>query len=309
MIIGAVDIGGTKIAAGVVDEQGQVLAWRSIPTRPDCQVETAVTQIAGMLHESLTEVSPDGKLVGVGVGCTGPVYPALGTLGKVEFIPNWEGANLTEMLARATGVEVYLENDADAAALGEWAWGKGIGVQNFMLVTVGTGIGVGWVLNGRVYRGVAGAHPEIGHHFIDVNGPPCACGGHGCWESLASGPAMERWAQSFHPRGQHRPARLLCADAREGEPRAVAAVHRTARYLGVGLANLVTLYAPEMIAMGGGLMQSWDLFWPTIEHIVKTSCDLVPYQNVTITPTSSGAQTVLVGAAQVWLQRSAEQAK
>ncbi len=304
MNIGAVDIGGTKMAAGVVDERGQVLAWRSMPTDPDSPVETAVEQIAGMLRNSLAEAGPHGaKLVGVGVGCTGPVYPALGTLGYVEFMPDWEGANLAALLGAAAGVSVFIENDADAAALGEWAWGKGRGTRNFMLVTVGTGIGVGLVLNGQIYRGVDGAHPEIGHHFIDPSGPQCFCGGRGCWESLASGPAMERWAQENHPQRLRRTARQLCDAARAGEPLAVAAVERAARYLGAGFANLVTLYTPEMIAVGGGLMQAWDLFQPAIERSVQTTCGMVPFDRVQITPASTGAQTGLVGAAQVWISR------
>ncbi len=307
MNVGAVDIGGTKMAAGVVDERGQVLAWRTTPTDPNSRVETAVEQIAGMLRESLAEACPQGgTLAGIGVGCTGPVYPALGTLGYVEFMPGWEGAHLTAMLTEAAGARAFIENDADAAALGEWAWGKGRGTRNFMLVTVGTGIGVGLVLDGRLYRGVDGSHPEIGHHFVDTNGPVCLCGGRGCWEVMASGPAMERWAQENHPQGAYRTARQLCDAARAGDPLAEVAVERAARYLGIGFANLVTLYTPETIAVGGGLMQAWDLFWPTIERTVQTTCGLVPHERVTITPASMGAQTGLVGAAQVWITRSSE---
>ncbi len=304
MIIGAVDIGGTKMAAGLVDERGRVLAWRSTPTDPAVRVETAVKQIAGMLRDALAEACPDGgTLSGIGVGCTGPVYPTLGTLGYVEFMPGWEGANLAGLLGEAAGAETFIENDADAAALGEWAWGKGRGTRTFMLVTIGTGIGVGLVLDGKLYRGVDGAHPEIGHHFIDPGGPACFCGGHGCWESLASGPAMERWAQERHPQGLRRTAQELCDAARQSDTLAADAVRRAARYLGTGFANLVTLYTPEMIAVGGGLMQSWDLFQPTIEQTVRTTCGLVPFDRVKITPASTGKHTGLVGAAQVWIHR------
>ena len=303
MNIGAVDIGGTKIAAGVVDEQGQILAWRECPTQAERGVENAVARITAMLTGALAEACPGGKLAGIGIGCTGPVYPALGTLGNVEFMPTWEGANLTELLENALGVSAAIENDADAAALGEWAWGKGRGTQSFMLVTIGTGIGAGLIVGGQLYRGVDGAHPEIGHHFIDASGPACFCGGHGCWESLASGPAMERWAQANHPQGLYRTARQLCDAARRGDALAEAAVARSAAYLGIGFANLVTLYTPEVIAVGGGLMQAWDLFWPAIERAVHTTCGLVPADRVSITPTATGAQTGLVGAAQVWMHR------
>jgi glucokinase len=200
---------------------------------------------------------------------------------------------------------VALENDADAAALGEWAWGVGQGTHQFLLVTVGTGIGAGLVLEGQLYRGVDGSHPEIGHQVIDPSGPACFCGAHGCWESLASGPAMERWAQANHPQGEVFDARQLCAAAEYGDPLALAAVQRTARYLSLGLANLVTLFSPQMIALGGGLMQSRHLFWTAIEETIRTNCGLVPHARVQILPSALGAQTGLVGAAQVWMHRYA----
>ena len=124
-MIGALDIGGTKIAAGMVDEDGQVLASTVCPTDPAAGLEVAIERMTGMLRQSVQEVG--GKLEGVGIGCTGPVYPELGTIGKVEFMPGWEGANLVEMLTNRLGVSVAIENDADAAALGEWAWGAGRG--------------------------------------------------------------------------------------------------------------------------------------------------------------------------------------
>jgi glucokinase len=232
------------------------------------------------------------------------VNPGEGTIGNVEFLPGWEGANLARELSQALGVPAALENDADAAALGEWAWGAGRGTNTFLLVTVGTGIGVGIIINGKLYRGVDGAHAELGHHVIDPSGPGCFCGAHGCWESLASGPAMQRWAQENHPQGRRLSARELCGLAEQGEAQAQAAVQRTARYLGLGIANLVTLFAPEMIALGGGLMQSRHLFLPAIREAVRTNCGLVPHDRVQIVPASLGAQTGLAGAARVWLSRS-----
>jgi glucokinase len=201
------------------------------------------------------------------------------------------------------GVPVAIENDADAAALGEWAWGSGCGTSTFLLVTVGTGIGVGMILNGKLYRGVGGAHPEIGHHVVDPGGPLCFCGAHGCWESLACGPAMERWAQANHPDGLRLTARELCSLAEQADPHAQAAVQRTARYLGLGLANLVTLFTPQRIALGGGLLQSYSLFLPTIREIVRTNCGLVPHSQVQIVPATLGPEAGLAGAARVWLSQ------
>ena len=301
-VIGVVDIGGTKIAVGVVDEDGRVLARGECPTDAQRGLADGLRRITELLRQTTTQA--DGRLRGIGIGCTGPVHPRLGTIGNVEFLPGWEGASLAGALSQALGVPAAIENDADAAALGEWAWGTGRGTNAFLLVTVGTGIGVGVIINGKLYRGVDGAHPELGHHVIDPSGPGCFCGARGCWESMACGPAMERWAQANHPQGRRLSARELCSLADQGDAYAQEAVQRTARYLGLGIANLVTLFAPQMIALGGGLLQSHHLFLPAIHETVRRNCGLVPHAQVIIVPASLGADAGLAGAAQVWLSRA-----
>lgn len=300
-MIGAIDIGGTKIAAGLVDEDGQLLTQLEYPTSATEGVNDAVERMAAMVEE--LAFKSGSTLRGVGVGCTGPVYPEEGTIGNVEFMPGWEGANLVKMLSMRLGLSVAIENDADAAALGEWAWGSGRGSPNFMLVTVGTGIGAGLVLNGQLYRGVSAAHPEIGHHVIDPTGPLCFCGAHGCWESLSSGPAMERWAQTQYWREKPLTAREICILAEQGDQPALAAVQRTARYFAIGLANLVTLYIPECIALGGGVMQAYPLFKDEIQSAIQNSCGLVPHEKVRVVQAALGAYSGLIGAARVWLHR------
>lgn len=299
--VGAVDIGGTKTAVGVVDDQGRVLASLECPTQANKGPQDAFERMARMLRQSASQAG--GRLSGIGIGCTGPVYPETGMIGLNEFLPTWDGYNLVQELARLFDVPVVIENDADAAALGEWAWGAGKGTRAFVLVTVGTGIGAGLVIDGRLYRGVQGSHPEIGHHVIDPSGPACFCGARGCWESLASGPAMERWAQAQFPGAGWKDARHICQAAETRHPQALSAVQRTASYLGIGLANLVTLFSPEMIALGGGLMQSRGLFWETILHTIREHCGLVPHELVKIVPASLGAHTGLAGAAQAWYNR------
>ena len=300
-MIGAVDIGGTKIAAGMVDQMGRLLARQECPTDPGIGWKEAVKRIASLLRQTLAQTG--GQLIGIGIGCTGPVYPDTGVIGDVKFLPGWEGANLAEAFSQEFGVPAAIENDANASALGEWAWGAGKGSSTFILVTVGTGIGAGLILDGKLYRGVRGSHPEIGHHVIDPAGPACFCGAHGCWESLASGRAMERWAQDHHPQGERRTARQLCLAVEQGDPLAQAAVHRTAHYMGVGLANLITLFSPEMIALGGGLMQSYPLFEQEIRETIQADCGLVPYQEVKVALATLGTQTGLIGAARVGYNR------
>jgi glucokinase len=298
-MIASIDIGGTKIAVGLVDREGRIHARRETPSASQATPEQGLAAISAMLHAMLDETGT--VIEGIGIGCTGPVYPLTGRVGWVEFLPGWEGADLVTPLASEFGVPAALENDADAAALGEWAWGAGQGTQTFMLVTVGTGIGTGLITGGQLYRGVDGSHPEIGHMALDPRGPHCFCGAHGCWESLASGPSMARLAQAVHPQGLYSTAAELCTAALAGDPHAREAVERTAYYLGLGLANLVTLFTPEVIALGGGLMQSLPQFRPGIDAVIDSMCGLVPKEKVRIVPAHFGAQAGLVGAAQVFL--------
>jgi glucokinase len=304
-MIAGVDIGGTKISVGMVDESGRVLARAECPTAPERGLADGLDRISTMIEE--TRLQADDGLSGIGVGCTGPVDPIAGTIGNVEFLPGWQGADLVNALVSRFNLPVAIENDADAGALGEAAWGAGRGVSRFVYVTIGTGIGGGVVLDGQLYRGVEGAHPEIGHHVVDPSGPACFCGAHGCWESLASGPAMERWAgenpQPGQPQGGRLDAGSICAAAERGEAWARPAVDRAGTYLGLGLANLITIFTPEVIALGGGLMRSNPLFRDRMHEVIRTTCGLVPYQKTRLVPAVLGAEAGVIGGACVWVYR------
>jgi glucokinase len=293
-MIGAVDIGGTKIAVGIVDSSGQLLRRLENPTAPERGPDYGLSLICEMLRQTTAEAGD--HLQGIGIGCTGPVDPLTGTLEKNDFLPGWEGMHLTDELARSFSVPVAMENDADAAALGEFAWGAGRGAKRVIYVTVSTGIGGGIVFDGQLYRGADGSHPEIGHHVIDPDGPQCFCGARGCWESLASGPALAQ-------RGGRSSAREVCEAARSGNTKALAAIEQEGLYLGLGVANLVTLFMPDVIALGGGVMQSRDLFWERILSIIRASCGLVPFEKTRLIPAALGVDVGLVGAAQVWRTR------
>ena len=304
-MIGAVDIGGTKIAVGIVDAHGRVLTRSQVATNADGGYRSAIDSVLHMLRSA--ENATGQEITGIGIGSTGPVYPLTGEIGDVNFFPNWKGENPVRDLARAFQVGVAIENDADAAALGEAGWGAGRNKSRLIYVTVGTGIGVGLIFDGKVYRGVDYSHPEIGHHLIDPSGPTCYCGFSGCWESLATGPAMEAWMANNVPAGYpHREnltAKKICDLARVGETFAVRAVEREARYLGLGLANLVTLYVPDAIVLGGSVMKSSDLFLDAIHKTIATSCRFVPYERTEVALASLGEDANLIGAARVWYHK------
>jgi glucokinase len=304
-MIAGVDIGGTKIAVGIIDDCGKILCQRETPTGADGSYRNAISRVIQMLRTIAGEVGV--KITGIGIGSTGPVYPLTGEIGDVNFFPHWRGENPVNDLRDAFGVSAAIENDADAAALGELAWGAGSGKTRLIYVTVGTGIGVSLVIDGRIYRGVAHSHPEIGHHLLDASGPPCSCGFNGCWESFAAGPAMTAWMVANipddYPYRVNLSAKIICELAQADDHWAKLAVQREARYLGMGISNLITLFVPDGILLGGSVMNSAFLFMDTIRDTVKNSCRYVPYQQTEIRLASLGVNSNLIGAAGVWYHR------
>jgi glucokinase len=300
-MIGAVDIGGTKIAVGMVTESGQVLARKESPTDA-ASYANGLAMIAGLLRETAQIASVE--ITGIGIGSTGPVDPFTGKFGEVDFLPGWRGQNPVEDLARIFHVQVALENDADAAALAEAGWGAGRNKSRLIYVTVGTGIGGGIVFDGHLYRGVGGAHPELGHQVIDPAGPLCSCGFRGCWESLAAGPAMVAWldanAPADYPHREHLTAKRICQLARQDDTLAHQAVEREAYYLGLGLANLINLFTPDVIVLSGSLMKSAPLFLDGIRKLICRGCRFVPFEKIELALASLGEDSNLIGAARVW---------
>ena len=304
-MIAAVDIGGTKVAVGVVDSQGKVLSWRESPTGYDCEYMSGLELIVGMLKD--VERQAGLQLSGVGIGSTGPVDPFTGDFGELDFLPRWHGHSLVRDLERIFDVTVALENDGDAGALGEAGWGAGKNKSRLIYVTVGTGIGGGIILDGKLYRGVEGAHPEIGHQVLDSSGPPCSCGFRGCWEALAAGPAMVSWLESTVPPDYpHRTgltAKRICQLAVEGDSWARSAIKREAMYLGLGLANLINLFTPDAIVLGGSIMKSSNLFLDGIRATIRQGCRFVPFEKTELLLASLGEHANLIGAAMVWHHR------
>ncbi len=303
-MIGAVDIGGTKLALGVVDDNGRVLEKAEVPTDVSRGFDHAIQQIKRLLGGCARRAGV--KLHGIGIGCTGQVDAVTGTLGEVHTLPGWKGGDPVLTLSREFGVSAALENDADAVALGELYWGSGEHQTPMIYVTVGTGIGVSVIHDGKIYRGAGQCHPEIGHQVIDPAGPLCTCGVRGCWESLASGPAMVTWIEDNSPQSYRREsltAREICSRAEAGDEWARRAVEHAGHCLGLGLANLVNIFAPQTIVLGGSVMKSAPLFLDRIREVIGQNCRLVPHERIDITLASLGPDVGLIGAAQVWHHR------
>lgn len=258
----------------------------------------------------------DGKLMGVGVGASGPVDPVKGSIHNPFTLPGWADVPILRILEDRFNVPTRLENDADAAALGEFWMGAGQGVKRLFAVTFGTGIGTAFIYNGEVYRGLNGQHPEGGHHSIDPSGPLCYCGIKGCWESLASGTAIgnlgrktaadhreSRMVEMVHGDLEKIDGSLVVKAAQLDDATALDVVQIAARYMGLGLINVISLFLPEVIVLGGGVMKSIDLFLPLIRKTILQQNVMLPTGLVQCVPASLGYQAGIYGAAYSILQQ------
>jgi glucokinase len=299
-LIGAIDIGGTKTAVGAMNADGTIVYECEVPTDPMHGFTDSMRRIQRKLHEV---VDACGAIDGIGICCPGPLNPFTGIIGEVGTLPGWQGGNLVTEFQNEFRVRVAVENDADAAALAEHKWGAGNGTESFIYVTISTGIGGGIIFGGQLYRGSHGAHPELGHQIIADSGPLCYCGARGCWESLASGTAMTEWMRQNNPKQTSLTAAEICERARNGHGLALLAVQRESYYLGLGLANIVTLFTPEMVALGGGVMKSSDLLLENALAVVKRLCTQVPVEGTRIALSSIGSKAGLLGAYEVWASR------
>jgi glucokinase len=307
-----VDIGGTKIAVGLVNaSDGQVRARRQEATEPLRGPADGIRRIGDMIEAVCAEdgVRPEG-LVGIGIGCPGPVDPAAGRLAYPDTLPTWDDTDLFALLRERFGsLPMSLENDCDVAVLGEWWMGAAQGALNVAYVTVSTGINAGLILGGRLHHGVSGTAGEFGHHTIDINGPECYCGARGCLEILAAGPAIALAAQARAGVTDTLMASLSKGDigaitahtvveaALKGDEVALEIVEQTATYVGVGLANLITILGPEVIVMGGGVLTEWELFAPTIRRVAVEWASEVGPERVRIVPAALGPDVGIIGAA------------
>ena len=273
-----VDLGGTHLKVVVTRQDGTILVRRRAPTKAHADRNELLAQIADLIEQSRAELAtaiPSTRLTAVGLAVPGVVdAPA----GRVEFTvalaPPWNGFAATAALERLVALPTRLLNDAQAATLGEQARGGGRGYRDFVCVTIGTGIGGGLVLDGRLYTGSRGMSGVLGHTTVLPNGPPCGCGNRGCLETLASGTAIARAARAAQEAGSLAlptdpddlsPGALATA-ARAGDPVARAIFADAGTYIGIALGNVVCTLNPRAIVVGGGVSQAGDLLLDPIRR-------------------------------------------
>jgi len=305
----AIDIGGTKFVAAVVSTAGEIISRQYELTLADEGPEAVVGRLLESIKDLVRNATPTSVPSAIAIACAGAIDSTAGTVTSSPNLPGWHDVPLREMVREATGIRTILLNDASAAALGEHAFGAGRGVSNLIYITVSTGIGGGIVIGGKLYEGACGAAGEIGHTTIDVNGPHCSCGNVGCLEMLASGKAIAREAQRLISGGarscilelaegelQNVTAQTVSAAAQRGDATAKAVVAKAAAYLGVGLVNLVNIFNPEMIIVGGGVAKMGDSLLDGARRVVAERAFQLPARAVRIVPSELGDNAGILGA-------------
>ncbi len=293
-----IDLGGTLVRVGAFDLEGQLIGQNeaSIASIPP---ESGLNLIEHLIQAMVGSVNAP-SLLGIGIGATGPVDAVHGIINNPYTLEGWSNVPIVERLNKTFNVRVRLENDADAAALGEYWQGAGRNAKRLYAVTVGTGVGTSLIVDGEIYRGMDGSHPEGGHQLIDPNGPECYCGHRGCWESLISGSAISSQARDT----LNMDADSIAEAARAGNPAALAIMQKAARDFSLGIVNIISLFVPDVLVLSGGVMKSADLFLPTLEQTLKTPNPMVPFDRVHILPAQLGYYAGLYGGAYMILREA-----
>ena len=306
-IIG-VDLGGTKILTALADLEGNILAKSRVLVGDVKDKEAVVNKIKETIEKVTAEDEVDlTEVAGIGLGCPGPLDIEEGL---IHHTPNLDldNINIKEELSDLE-VPIFLENDANAAALGEYRFGAGQGSENMIYITVSTGIGGGIIINGDIYHGTSDGAGEIGHLTLDPHSLiQCGCGNYGCWEALASGTALSRLGQDALKAGEETliedlvdeidevDGSVIAKAAQKGDEVALELMNTVAERLGTGLASLINIFNPSRIVFGGGVSNSWPLIKDKIEETINARAMDSLHDKVEIIPAELGSDVGVVGA-------------
>ena len=316
LVIG-IDLGGTKITTALVDSSGRMVAHDYQETQA---TEGPAAVIGRMLDAARRMVAQAEaactQVVAVGIGAPGPLDVKTGVVMTPPNLPGWDHIPLQQLIEDGLGIPAFLENDANAAALGEHRFGAGRGTEHMIYVTVSTGIGGGLILDGRLYHGLSSMAGEIGHITLMPHGPLCGCGNRGCLEALASGRAIAKRAQECVARGMPTlmadlagndpdciTAELVAQAAEQGDSEAQHILTDAMNYLGIGIANLVNLFNPQLIVIGGGLTNIGEALFEPVRRAIRRHAFPGPAAAVQVVPAELGDNVGVLGAAAVALMR------
>ena len=315
-VILAVDVGGTGLAGGLVEPSGLILSSRAVATerrgRGDGVLKNLLEFIAGLADDARASHRP---VQGLGVGVPGAVEESTGRIGPdIQNIPELANVPIRSVLQECTGLPVVVDNDVNALCLAEWRFGQAKGLRHVAMIAVGTGVGGGLILNGSLVRGASGYAGEIGHVTVEMDGRPCFCGSRGCVKAYASGPDLvaqvrELLDQAPSPiwseltagdPGRIEPP-LIFRAADRGDAVAEAVVAKAAQALGAGVAALVNLCNPEMIILGGGVMEAGEILMEPIRRWSRFYAFERAVARTRIVRSGLSKQSGILGAAALFL--------
>jgi len=302
----AVDLGGTRFRVGLVDRDGGLHAHTAYPTDAASGPDAILGRIGEAILGAVAAAPAGSRAVGVGMVAPGPLDPWRGVIYTAPNLPGWDNLPLADRLAALCHLPVRVGNDANLAALGEHHFGAGRGVSHMIYLTVSTGVGGGIIVDDRLLLGARGVAGEPGHMTIDLHGRRCNCGNYGCLETLASGTAIAREAaealaagrpSALGPPGATPTAAAVAAAAAAGDPLAVELLEAAARAAAVGIVNLLHLFNPRLIVIGGGVSHAGALWWDAVRAEVERRAMPIYLQDLQIVPAALGDDAGLYGAA------------
>jgi len=308
LIVG-VDLGGTQIRAALADDEGSILRRTSCLTLAEEGVKPVVGRIKGAIYEVMGATERE-QLQGIGIVAPGPVALRKGIVRDAPNLPGWKNVPLKALMEAEFGLPAVVGNDANLAALAEQRFGAGQGVSDLIYITVSTGIGGGIITDNRLLLGAQGFAAEVGHQTIEAHGPRCKCGNIGCLEALAAGPAIARCARELIRTGigmaiadlvggdlDKITAKVVNQAAQAGDPVAIELFRQAGFYIGVGIVNLLHLFNPSLIVIGGSVTKAGDLLFEPIRATVRERAMASYYwENTPIVPATLGDDVGLLGA-------------
>ena len=309
-----VDLGGTHIRGVLADEAGSFIERRHVRTEADEGLPAVLGRIVGMVSE-LCGVRPG--VVAIGIGAPGPIDSQAGVVSTPPNLPGWVDVPLARIVQDEVGIPAFLGNDANVAALGEYSFGAGKEVRHLVYITASTGVGGGIIVDGKLLEGQRGAAGEVGHMVVEPGGELCSCGGRGHLEALVSGTAIGRQARAaleagcqsiVAGMGRENPSgvsgRIVTEAAKLGDPLAVELVARAGERLGYAVINLVHLFNPRMVAVGGGVSLAGERFFDPMRRVVLDGLMPVFKQDLQLVPASLGPDAGLYGSVALALRAS-----
>ncbi|NOY53645.1 MAG: ROK family glucokinase [Deltaproteobacteria bacterium] len=310
-----VDLGGTNIRVAGISFRGEIFQRRKASTEGECGKDAVIEKLVRRIRHALEREKREGrKAVAIGVGVPGVILARRGIIVSSPNLPDWLNVPLKEMIRKEFALPVVVENDANAAAFGEKWVGVGKGANSLICLTLGTGVGGGIILDGKVWHGEDGMAAEVGHTTVNPDGPQCKCGNTGCLEVYASATGivsevrrrMKREGsllkKSFQGREDFFRAEDVFRAAKKGDRVSLKVIEQMGRYLGIGIANLVNLFNPDMVVLSGGVTAAWKDFIEIVNEEVRARAFVVPRKRAKILKAKLGDNAGLIGAAGVALE-------